>query len=163
MVTIRALQHDDIAEVLRINAAAVPAVFRLDASEVSRLLAISGLHLAAVRSDGCLTGYALAFSSAHPYDGEEFLAFRRFVDDPFLYVDQIAIEQDRRGTGIGRALYRELASCARGLGASSLCCEVNIEPPNPGSLMFHEHMGFARVGEFSASDGRKVALLSLPA
>ena len=28
-----------------------------------------------------------------------------------------------------------------------LCCEVNLEPPNPGSLRFHQHIGFTEVGQ----------------
>ena len=30
---------------------------------------------------------------------------------------------------------------------SMLCCEVNLEPPNPGSLRFHHRIGFTEVGQ----------------
>ena len=30
---------------------------------------------------------------------------------------------------------------------SLLCCEVNLEPPNPGSLRFHQRIGFTEVGQ----------------
>ena len=159
MLTIRSLQHDDIAAVLRLNAQAVPAVFRLDHSEISRLMEISRLHLAAARPDGTLAGYALAFSWEQSYDGEEFRALQSSIASSFVYVDQIAIEERSRGTGIGRMLYEELALRARRVGASTLCCEVNTEPPNPSSLSFHRRMGFTIVGEINTRDGRTVALL----
>lgn len=159
MPTIRPLHYDDIADVLRLNREAAPAVFRLDRSELSRLMDISALHLAVVRPDGAMAGYALAFSKDQSYDGEEFLAFEASVADPFIYVDQIVVEERSRGTGIGRALYEALALRARRLGASALCCEVNLEPPNPRSLSFHLRIGFNVAGEISTTDGRTVALL----
>jgi predicted GNAT superfamily acetyltransferase len=159
MLTIRPLRHDDTPAVLGLNGAAAPAVFRLDLPELSRLMAISPLHLAAVQSDGTLAGYALAFSSEQPYDGEEFIALRSSMAAAFVYVDQIAIDERARGTGIGRMLYQELASRAQALGATALCCEVNTSPPNPGSLAFHQRMGFTSIGAMDTRDGRGVVLL----
>ena len=159
MLTIRSLEHDDITEVLRLNAEAVPAVFRLDHSEICRLMGISKLHLAATRLDGTLAGYALAFSKEESYDGEEFLALQLSISESFIYIDQITIEEQSRGTGIGRMLYAELALRARKLGTFIMCCEVNTQPPNPSSLAFHQRMGFSIVGKMSTSDGRTVALL----
>jgi predicted GNAT superfamily acetyltransferase len=40
-----------------------------------------------------------------------------------------------------------------------LCCEVNVEPPNPGSLRFHERIGFAEVGQFAPKPDYVVSLL----
>jgi predicted GNAT superfamily acetyltransferase len=158
-VTVRPLRHDDATDLLRLNAAAAPAVFRLDCPELSRLMGISSLHLAAAQSDATLAGYVLAFSREQPYDGEEFLVLRSSVAEAFVYVDQIAIEERARGTGIGTMLYQELAARARGLGAAALCCEVNTSPPNPGSLAFHQRMGFNRIGVINTLDGRIVTLL----
>ncbi len=156
---IRPLQHDDSEAVLRINAAAGAAVARLDLPELSRLMAISALHLAAVNSSGAVAGYALAFSNEHAYDGEEFLTFRASIDTPFIYIDQVAIDIAARRAGAGRMLYQELASRAESLRAAALCCEVNLVPPNPVSFAFHRRMGFTRAGALDTLDGRTVALL----
>ena len=156
---IRPLQHDDSEAVLRINATAGAAVARLDVPELSRLMAISALHLAAVNSSGAVAGYALAFSNEHAYDGEEFLTFRASIDKPFIYIDQVAIDVAARRAGAGRMLYQELASRAESLRAAALCCEVNFVPPNPVSLAFHRRVGFARTGALDTLDGRTVALL----
>ena len=144
---------------LRLNAAAGAGVSTLDRPELLRLMGISALHMAARRSDGALAGYALAFSNEDTYDAEEFLALQSSIAEPFVYVDQVAIDEHLRRKGIGRMLYQELAARARGLGAAILCCEVNVSPPNPGSLAFHRRLGFTQAGELNTVDGRTVALL----
>jgi len=47
-----------------------------------------------------------------------------------------------RGRGIGRALYNTLFSRAAAKGHAQVVCEINLEPPNPGSDTFHMAMGF---------------------
>jgi hypothetical protein len=42
---------------------------------------------------------------------------------------------------------------------SLLCCEVNLEPPNLGSIRFHERIGFTEVGQHSPQQGYVVSLL----
>lgn len=160
MLTVRLLERDDTVGVLRLNAAVVPAVFKLDTVELARLMAISRLHLAAVQPDGTLAGYVLAFSKEQPYDGDEFITLRSLIDGPFVYIDQIVVDERARGMGIGPKLYRELEARATGLGSTVLCCEVNTWPPNPASLAFHRRMGFVRIGEMETPDGRSVTLLS---
>ena len=82
--------------------------------------------------------------------------------DDFLYVDRIVVDGAARGQGIGRALYDELFAYAGGRTAR-ITCEVNVRPPNPGSLRFHERAGFRAVGEQSTEGGTKqVRLLEKP-
>lgn len=159
MSGVRALGAADLGAVLQLNAAAGSAVFRLDATELARLMRISSLHLVAIDAGGGPIGYALAFLREHDYDGEEFRAFRSARPGPFLYIDQVVVAAAARGTGVGRALYETLATLARAAGAGTLCCEVNTTPPNPGSLAFHRRMGFATDGSLDTADGRTVALL----
>nr|WP_295382007.1 GNAT family N-acetyltransferase [Pseudoxanthomonas sp.] len=165
MYTLRSMHADDADAVLRLNAVATPAVFTLDAAELSRLMAISGLHIAVAATGSGLVGYALAFSRDQAYDGEEFLALRRSVEVPFLYVDQIVVDPGLRAAGLGRKLYAAMEARARELGAPTLCCEVNTSPPNPASLAFHTRLGFTRLDDRVTADGRVVALLrkDLPA
>ena len=113
MLSIRAMESSDTTQVLRINAAAVPAVFRLDAVELVRLMEMSSRHFVACQADRRIAGYVLVFSSEDPYDGEEFQAFRTNVAEPFLYINQVAIEARLRGAGTGRILFNPWPSMRR--------------------------------------------------
>jgi uncharacterized protein len=37
---------------------------------------------------------------------------------------------------------------------------VNLEPPNPGSLRFHQSIGFVEVGRLGTADTKMVQLLA---
>ena len=81
----------------------------------------------------------IAFDQAGAYDSPNFLWFReRF--ERFVYVDRVVVSPAARGRGLARALY---------------VCEINVEPPNPGSVRFHEGLGFRRIGDAGLSGGAK--------
>ena len=68
-----------------------------------------------------------------------------------------------RGRGLGPQLYQAVFDEARRVRADEVLCEVNLEPPNPGSLAFHTRIGFAEVGRQSTKGGANVvALLAAP-
>ncbi len=49
---------------------------------------------------------------------------------------------EARGRGVARALYEAVFADARAAGLPLVCCEVNVEPPNPVSDAFHAALGF---------------------
>jgi uncharacterized protein len=155
----RAMQRRDSAQVLAINLMSRPGVAPLEQEELSRLMSLPHEHLVAVRGND-LVGYLLAFQRDAPYDGEEFLAFRRLLTAPYLYVDQVAVAAELQHSGIGRRLYEEISSVARRRGLGLLCCEVNIRPANQGSIAFHEQLGFSSVTRLATRDGREVQLMA---
>ena len=75
--------------------------------------------------------------------------------DRFVYVDRIIVAESRRGEGLAGLLYNELFDRARTAGHDHVDCEVNLEPPNPGSDAFHTKMGFAEVGRAELEPGGK--------
>ncbi len=85
----------------------------LDLSELDRLRALSDEHLVAVADDGAVVAYMLVFARHSAYDGEEFQYFLAHFQQPFLYVDQIAVEPGRSRSGIGRRLYQALSEIRR--------------------------------------------------
>lgn len=159
MLSIRSLAVSDCKAILRINAASLPGVAALDEAEFTRLLAMPNHHLAVENERRVVMGYALAFNGRDPYDGEEFQAFRRKSLKSFIYIDQVATQVEWRKMGVGSAVYDALENTARLTGAATLCCEVNIEPPNPDSMVFHRNRGFNGSEILHTTDGRKVALL----
>jgi predicted GNAT superfamily acetyltransferase len=157
-VSIRPLMSPDAGQVLSLNASARPNVAPLDGIELARLQGLSREHIVAVEGAE-IRGYALVFAHDHAYDGEEFLALRSLIAQPFIYIDQVVVLRSAQGTGIGRLMYRTIERAALLDRADSLCCEVNAIPPNPGSLAFHSRLGFSAVGSLATRDGRTVHLL----
>jgi predicted GNAT superfamily acetyltransferase len=95
----------------------------------------------------------IALDERTPVQGAWFLARQ----PAFLYIDRIVIAPGSRGAGHARRLYEDLAAVA---GDRPLCCEVNLAPPNPASLAFHERMGFAPCGEADdPRNGKRVRYL----
>jgi predicted GNAT superfamily acetyltransferase len=41
-------------------------------------------------------------------------------------------------------------------GHSMICCEVNVDPPNPASDAFHASLGFHEIGRASMANGKVV-------
>ncbi len=148
----------DTASVLRINAESQPNVAPLDGHELNRLRSLSSHHLVAENIQAGVVAYLLAFADDALYDGEEFLKFRTSLTAPFFYIDQVAVISGEKGKGVGAALYRHFGQLADERAIEYLCCEINIVPPNPGSIAFHQKMGFRAVGALDTLDGRKVAL-----
>ncbi len=64
----------------------------------------------------------------------------------------------RRRSGIGRLLYADLEGVASAH-APDLTCEVNLDPPNPGSFVFHERSGFFEVGRQHTGGGENLVCL----
>ena len=64
----------------------------------------------------------------------------------FVYVDRIVVSERHRGRGLATLLYRDLFDRAKTAGHDRVVCEVNVDPPNPGSDAFHQNMGFVEVG-----------------
>lgn len=73
----------------------------------------------------------------------------------FVYVDRIVVADSHRGRGLAGHLYGDLFDRARASGHDRVVCEVNLDPPNPGSDAFHGKMGFEEVGTAELEPGGK--------
>lgn len=65
-----------------------------------------------------------------------------------------------QGQEVARALYEDLFELARSQQQSLIVCEVNAEPPNPASDLFHKRLGFKDVGERMIPSGKRVQYLA---
>ncbi|MBI2512719.1 MAG: GNAT family N-acetyltransferase [Opitutae bacterium] len=144
---------------LRLNADNRPVVATVEASDFPWLLAGEGHHFVAVDTTGRVLGYLFAVPRTSNYDDKEIAELRRLIAEPFYYICQVALAREHRGRGIRRTFYATLAEAARRHGARLLCCDVNVEPPNPESLAFHRRLGFRQIGAGVASNGFAVAYL----
>ncbi|KAA2261784.1 GNAT family N-acetyltransferase [Solihabitans fulvus] len=157
----RAIDDRDLDGVLVLNNGAVPSVNELTRDQLAELVAGAAVALVAVDGDE-VAGFVLALSPGLPYESQNYRWFSGRYQD-FLYVDRVVVAESRRGAGVGGVLYDAVTERARALGAGRVTCEVNVRPPNPGSMCFHERRGFRSVGEqHTENDTKRVALLALP-
>lgn len=106
------------------------------------------------RRIGHADAFLLAFDQDADYDSPNFLWFRsRYAR--FIYVDRIVVAPSARGRGYARRLYTALFEHASRGGHTRVVCEVNADPPNPGSDAFHGALGFAVVGSATIHGGSK--------
>lgn len=146
----------DYADILALNEAAIPAVNRIDGATLADLHRQAAALIVA-RAGETLAGFLLALDEGAEYGSLNFQFFRRRYDR-FAYVDRIVVDPEFRGGGVGRQLYATLF--AQTVEKPRVTCEVNLEPPNPGSLDFHRSLGFEVVGEQDTEGGSKrVALM----
>ena len=157
--TVQNIEIADLARVLEINNANTPGVSELTMSELETDIE-NCLHALAIDNEhGEVCAFCITFAPDAPDAGANHQWFaERF--ESFVYLDRIAIDSTHQNLGLGALLYqtveqRMLDSAEHSL----LCCEVNLEPPNPGSLRFHKRIGFAEVGQHSPQQGYVVSLL----
>ncbi len=112
--------------------------------------------------DNQFAGFIMAFCEGKKYDSVNYKWFEQRYDK-FLYVDRIVISPCHHGKGVGKELYKKLFLFAKENGYDIVTCEINIEPPNPGSLEFHKKMGFKEVGTQSINGKGSNKIVSLQA
>ena len=103
--------------------------------------------------------FLIAFDQTALYENVNFLWFRARYES-FIYVDRIVVDPTFRGQGAARALYEDLFKLARSQRHSLIVCEVNLDPPNPASDVFHQRLGFNQVGESLIPSGKRVQYLA---
>ena len=78
-------------------------------------------------------------------DGYCFCILQETKNDPVLcdrkvlYIDDLCVEENRRGQGIAGALYRYACEYARGIGCHAVT--LNVWCGNDGAMAFYEKMG----------------------
>lgn len=156
-ITLRDISKEDAAAITALNNAADPSVNALGEEALYALAISAEFARVAVGKQG-IAGLMLAYGPGASYDSVNYRWFDKRYRD-FLYIDRVVVAEAARGHGIGKRLYADVTAFAAGR-AKCLACEVNERPPNPGSLRFHETLGFDIVGRQETESGAKsVALM----
>jgi predicted GNAT superfamily acetyltransferase len=148
-----AANHPDI---LALNESGLPHVNRISADDLADFAAQS-CYFRIAREGEQLAGFLLAFSQGVSYHSPNFLWFRDRYPR-FVYIDRVVVAPSFRRSGVGQLLYADLERVASEH-APDLTCEVNLDPPNPGSFAFHERFGFCEVGRQHTDGGAKLVCL----
>ena len=148
-----------LGAVLALNQRCVPHVGTLDEAGLSRLVAVAEQAVWVPGDDGVVAGFVVVLGPGLDYASPNYRWFAA-RHERFTYVDRIAVDPDRHRGGLGRGLYGLVAAHARAVGSPVVCCEVNLDPPNPGSQAFHGSFGFVEVGrQWTYGDTVEVQLL----
>lgn len=102
--------------------------------------------------------FAIIFDQSASYGSPNFHWFRDRYPR-FTYVDRIVVSESARGKGLARALYEYVLETARAAGHERVVCEINFDPPNPGSDAFHAKLGFSEIGRATLANGKSVRYL----
>jgi uncharacterized protein len=153
---LRPITEADVPAVLALNHRFVDLLSPLDAE---RLLWLVGLadHADVVELDDRVVGFVLTMAPGSEYDSDNYRWHALRFDDAFYYLDRIVIAEEMRRRGLAGFVYDEMEDVARRFGRMTL--EVNVDPPNHGSLAFHERRGYVEVGRLG-EPGHVVGLMA---
>lgn len=156
LVRVRDAVASDHGAVLALNNSASPHVNELSVPEFAWIVSHAD-YFRVAEDDAGLAAFVIALRPGLEYWS---LNYRWFMErgDDFLYLDRIVVAARVRRSGIGRVLYDDIERFASGRWPR-ITLEVNLLPPNPGSLLFHEHQGFRRVGVREEAEGTKAVVL----
>jgi predicted GNAT superfamily acetyltransferase len=154
--SLRPIAEADVPAVLALNHRFVDLLSPLDAE---RLLWLVGLadHADVVEVDDGVAGFVLTMAPGAAYDSENYRWYAARYGDDFYYLDRIVIAEELRRRGLAAFVYDAMEDAARPFGRMTL--EVNVDPPNVGSLAFHERRGYVEVGRLG-EPGHVVALMT---
>ncbi|MAX46305.1 MAG: GNAT family acetyltransferase [Euryarchaeota archaeon] len=137
-----------------INEEGLPGTGKVSQQEIKALLEFSSLSIGAYLEDR-LVGFVICLPPNTEYGSLNYAWFNQRYDK-FLYVDRIAVSVESQNQNIGSILYEHVKKQAEEMGVL-VAAEVNIYPPNPGSMRFHDRHGFEQVGVLD-HDEKSVAL-----
>ncbi|MFM8870010.1 MAG: GNAT family N-acetyltransferase [Actinomycetota bacterium] len=151
---IRDLLPADLDMAWRINQANTPAVGDEPREAMDAILAMCNIALAVDVADE-LAGFCMVLPPGTAYESPNYRYFCDRYDD-FVYLDRVAFDSHHQGFGYGAALYREVE---RRTTAPLFTLEVNVKPPNEGSIRFHRREGFIEVDQQETRPGKIVSLM----
>jgi predicted GNAT superfamily acetyltransferase len=145
----------DWAQLLALNLASVEALSPLDEDRLEFILSLTHRSLV-VDCNGEVVAFALALAPGTAYDSRN---YRWFGDrlERFLYLDRVVVAEPFRRRGFGARIYDAMEAAA--VPFDRMVCDVNVRPPNHGSLAFHAARGYREIGRLT-HPGKVVALMS---
>jgi predicted GNAT superfamily acetyltransferase len=152
---IRDLTPSDTDVIWDINQANTPALGDETLESMHEILLWSSIALG-VEVDQQLVGFCLLLSPQQPYTSTNYRWFCDRYQD-FIYLDRVGFSAAHQGQGYGAALYAEVERLTK---AAYFTLEVNLDPPNDGSIRFHQRLGFTEVGQQITTSGKLVSLMA---
>jgi len=141
---------DDIDALLALSNAHETEIGRFTKEVFAELIALSFR----VRMTRERDAFLIALSARAPEIAPNYRWFAARIAR-FVYIDRVVVQKSSRKRGLATLLYHDVIDAAQCAGHTRICCEVNIDPPNPASDAFHARMGFDEIGRAYLLDRRK--------
>ena len=154
--SLRPITEADVPAVLGLNHRHVELLSPLDAERLLWLVGVSD-HADVVEIDESVVGFVVTMAPGSEYDSDNYRWFASRYGESFYYLDRIVIAEEMRRRGLAAFVYDAMEHIAQGFGRMTL--EVNVDPPNLGSLAFHERRGYREVGRLG-DPGHVVGLMA---
>lgn len=136
--------------VLALNNSAAPNVNVISLDVLERIVALASYYRVVEDADG-IAAFVICLPSGVAYWSGNYRWFaERYAE--FLYLDRVVVAARVRGQGVGAMLYDDMHAFAKPRWPR-VALEVNLAPPNPGSVRFHERLGYVQVG--ARADGEQ--------
>ena len=154
----RLFLESDIDAALELNNLNAPAVGEIDRTQLEFLIEHS-LYSFAIGAE-TLHAFCITFAPGAPYTSVNYQWFSQNYSE-FVYLDRIVVSEKMRNNSLGAKLYAAVEQrMIKDRCAPILTCEVNLNPPNIGSIRFHNRIGFREVGQQDSKPGLTVSLLA---
>ncbi|SEM14016.1 hypothetical protein SAMN05428989_3175 [Pseudoxanthomonas sp. GM95] len=153
----RAVRDGDVPALLALNNAHAAELSWQEPAQFDALLQ----QACWTRTAGNAQALLIALNQDAAYDNPNF-AWLRARFKRFVYIDRVVVAPALQGQGVAGALYRELLTQARDWQQPRLVCEINLDPPNPASVTFHQRLGFEQVGQADLPGGKRVGYFACP-
>ena len=138
--------------IVKINQEALPGVSSVTLEDMEHFLSIVD-YFRTLQLDDTIAGFLIALTPGKDYHSPNYKWFEKKYNS-FMYVDRIVIDSAYQSNGFGWAFYNNLREFTEGH-SPRITCEVNLRPPNEGSIIFHEKYGFRQVGTQETEGGKK--------
>ncbi|MEO1593571.1 MAG: GNAT family N-acetyltransferase [Cyanobacteria bacterium J06632_22] len=142
--------------VVALNQAVVDVTSPMDLTRFNALYQLCDLKQVA-ELNGDVVAFIWGMTDHAAYDNGNYQWFAARLRR-FLYIDRIVVSGHCRGMGLGRQLYAQATKQSAAIGALTICAEIDIDPPNPISLRFHEKTGFVQMGTRRLASGKRVSM-----
>ena len=157
--TIETTTSSELNQILEINQQALPAVSSVTIKEMQHFLEIVD-YFKTLKVDNIIGGFLIALTPEKDYQSDNYKWFENKYDS-FIYVDRIVIIPTFKGKGFGTAFYNDLSNFSKRK-VPRITCEVNINPPNKESMLFHTKYGFKQIDtQFTDGGQKEVSLMEL--
>ena len=143
-MNVRDITNSDIQQILRLNEESVNYLSPLDAQKLSKLIT-QAKYYKLIIIENKVVAFILAFDQDADYDSPNYQWFKTRYNS-FLYIDRIVVSIEYRRMGLADSIYNDIIAFANNCLYEYLTCEIDILPPNPGSIRFHDKHKFVEIG-----------------